>query len=312
MLWNTTLPDTSDWSGFTYNFFTAVRVMLAQPSHSQDSNTARYYNDVSKTEILDAKTERELFRRYRRKKDPAARERILHSALRFVIKLARRYGRDPDMTKDLISAGNIGLLKAFDRYDPKRGTRFLSYAASWVLLEMRNELYNAGTVTMPLWRQKALGKISQTNARALVRNGCVATAKELEREVDLTPTQLKHLQECEHLHITDLAESDLLRPHGSNGYMHHPVGKMLDGLAINKESRAILGQLMRGNLTSKEQFVVKAYFGWVADPMSLRQIASVLVMSSERVRQIKTDALERLERKLRYQLDVRDETDIRA
>lgn len=272
-----------------------------------DPNARRYYSEVGKSEILDAHTERELFLRFQKTQDPLARDRIIKSALRFVIKLAKNYARDPDTTKDLISAGNVGLLKAFDRYDPSHGTRFLSYATSWVLLEMRNELYNAGTVSMPLWRQKALGKIAQTNSRTMAKNGCRATTRELQKNVDLTPTQLQRLQECESLQISGITD-DLPSNGNGNG---NGNGHSLDGFAINNESRVILGHLIRGFLSVKEQFVVKAYFGWVGDPMSLRQIATVLGVSSERVRQIKTDALRLIEKKLRYRLGIRQEADIR-
>lgn len=270
-----------------------------------DSNARRYYSDVGKSEILDAPTERELFLRFQQTQDPVARDRIIKSALRFVIKLAKNYARDPDTTKDLISAGNVGLLKAFDRYDPSHGTRFLSYATSWVLLEMRNELYNSGIVSMPLWRQKALGKIAQTNTRAMAARGCRATTRELQKNVDLTSTQLQRLQECESLQISALTD-DMPSNGNGNGNGH------LDGLAINKESRLILGDLIRGFLSVKEQFVIRAYFGWVGDPMSLRQIATVLGVSSERVRQIKTDALRLIEKKLRYRLGIRQEGDVRS
>lgn len=268
-----------------------------------DPNSRRYYSEVGKSGILDAQTERELFLHYKKTQDPSAKDRIIKSALRFVIKLAKSYARDPDTTKDLISAGNVGLLKAFDRYDPSHGTRFLSYATSWVLLEMRNELYNAGTVSMPLWRQKALGKIAQTNSRTMAKSGCCATTRELQKSVDLTPTQLQRLQECESLQISGLTD-DLSSDGNGNGHL-------LDSSVINNESRVVLSRLIRDFLSVKEQFVIKAYFGWVGDPLSLRQIAAVLGVSSERVRQIKTDALRLIGKKLRHRLGIRQVSDIR-
>lgn len=264
---------------------------------SDDPNTARYFNAVGKEEILDASAERRLFRLYKKRGDIQARDKILGSALRFVIKLAKNYSRDSDTTKDLISAGNLGLLKAIDRYDPKHNTRFLSYATSWVLLEMRNELYNAGIVSMPLWRQKALGKLKQANARAEARKGEKATLDELGEVVDLSHVQLQRLQECQDVFIVAMQNCDEYPSNGTGP-------RAADRIAMRDESRAILGTLIRTLPSVKEQFVIKAYFGWISDSMSLRQIASVLGVSSERVRQIKTDALRRLYRQLRYQMRV--------
>lgn len=275
-----------------------------QAEEPEDPNIVRYYDDVGKVQILDAKAERELFRRFRETKDPLARELIIKSALRFVIKLAQNYSRDPDMTKDLISAGNVGLLRAFERYDLSYGTRFLSYATSWVLLEMRNELYNAGTVTMPLWRQKALNKIAQAHARAMGQHGSKASLQELQACVNLNPNQIKKLQDCETLCITCLEENDVTDTWTSLNR------KSMDTILTNKDTREILNQLIKSLPTVKEQFVVKAYFGWTTDPMSLRNIAGVLRVSSERVRQIKVDALRRIRRKLRYQLSVLRASDL--
>ena len=270
---------------------------------SDDPNTARYFTAVGKEEILDAQAERRLFQRYKKKGDIQARDRILGSALRFVIKLAKNYSRDADTTKDLISAGNLGLLKAVERYELGHNTRFLTYATSWVLLEMRNELYNAGIVSMPLWRQKALGKLKQANARSQAKNGKRATLNELGSVVDLSPVQLERLQECQGVCIVAMQDCDEYPSNGTGP-------RAADRIAVSGESRTVLAILIRMLPSVKEQFVIKAYFGWISDPMSLRQIASVLGVSSERVRQIKTDALRRLCRQLRYRLRVNHVDDL--
>jgi len=275
-----------------------------QSEELKDSSAIRYYDDVGKVQILNAHAEQELFRRFQETKDPLARELIIKSALRFVIKLAQNYSRDPDMTKDLIAAGNVGLLRAFERYDPSYGTRFLSYATSWVLLEMRNELYNAGIVTMPLWRQKALNKIAQAHARAMKQRGSKASMQELQTCMNLNPNQITRLQACEALCITCLEENDSADTWTSLNR------KPLDVLITNKDTRKILNQLIKSLPTVKEQFVIKAYFGWQSDPLSLRNISGVLQVSPERVRQIKVNALRRIRRKLRYQLSIMQSSDL--
>ena len=274
-------------------------------SLQDDPNAVRYFRDVSQTEVLDATTERELFIRYKATGDMSARDRIIGSALRFVVKLAKGYGRDAATTKDLISAGNIGLLRALERFDISVGTRFLSYATSWVLLEMRNELYNSGLVSVPLWRQKAAGKIQELNDRAATRHRRKATLPELQKDLDLTDTQIRKI--CETPHVSVVYTQDYKRQFfDSKGN--------LDVYAMNSECRTQLKTLIMANNvlpTVADKFTIKAYFGLMHDPLSLRQIANVLGFSSERVRQIRDRALARLKKAYLLRFQVRHVIDLK-
>lgn len=292
--------------------------MLGQQHTVEDPTMAQYYSAVSREEILDAQTEHDLFMRYREHGDMQARDRIIGSALRFVITLARKYARDEETTKDLISAGNVGLLKALDRYQLDRGTRFLSYATSWILLEMRNELYNSRLVSLPLWRQKAIHKVRQVNARAEAKNGSRASLDELSYETELSPTQLSRLYDQSYVKTVSVHEpqkTNFANPHDDTacllGVLADPKAK-IDCQAIDNETRALLHASISKLPTVTEQFVIKAYFGWMSDPLSLRQIGSVLLVTSERVRQIKVAALQRLRRHLRLHYRVKTVDDVCA
>lgn len=249
-----------------------------------DGNFYRYYTDVSHTEILDPETERKLFLRYKRKKDIDARDRLLGSCLRFVVTLAKKYSKDVDTLKELVSAGNLGLMIALDRYDHRRGTRFLSYATYWVLLYIRNELYNNKLVAMPLWRQKAVRKLKRAKRRNEAENGCEPSMDELSKELDLSETQLERLR-VEQFHYTELDEDNPTPP------------DTVDSAVINNQSKYILRDLIK-TLSVKEQFIITAYYGLKTDRKSLREIADFLGITSERVRQIKMEALRRLRRYL--------------
>lgn len=250
-----------------------------------DPNFFRYYNDLSQVEILDPQTQRELFLRFRDEGDIVARDRLLESCLRFVVTLAKHYSRDIDTLKDLVSVGNLGLMRALDHYDPDRGTRFLSYATHWVLLAIRNELYKRPLVTTPLWRQKALRKIKIAQQRLAAQFGD-ATEEELAVETDLSTKQLQRLQvsnfhylcldDCRPVQTDDLAEK-----------------------TIDKNTRDIVHKLLHV-LSGKEKFVIKNYYGIGIDKRSLRQIADILGITPERVRQIKMDAIRRLRRSAKH------------
>lgn len=254
-----------------------------------DDNFARYYRDVGQTEMIDAATERKLFWHYKYRKNLAARDRIIENCLRFVIKLARRYTHDMDTLKDLIAAGNEGLLFALDRYDPKRNTRFLSYATYYVLLYIRSELHNAGLVAMPLWRQKTIRKVQRIKNRSASSDGYPPDTNTICEEADVTPAQLEKLR-VEKFHYTQIDHVFV----STNGN---------ESRTINEQAKDVLNKLLLG-LGSKEQFVLRSYYGLVTDPMSLKQIANVLGVSSERVRQIKVDALHSLRRCMGKDLNV--------
>lgn len=258
----------------------------------------RYYTEVGRTKMLDAATERKLFRKYRRKKrngdiywvNDEARDRIIKGCLRFVVTLARRYSANVNTLKDLVAAGNEGLLRALDRYDVNRNTRFLSYASSYVLLYIRSELHRSGLVAMPLWRQKTIRKVARVRSQHATATGCEPPEEEICDKVDISPAQLERLQVEKFQYIPyDVVNLS------ANGN---------EGRTINKQAKELLERLMF-NLGSKERFVLRSYFGLVADSMSLRQIANVLGVSSERVRQIKADALLALRKDLSRVLDVR-------
>jgi len=267
-------------------------------SYSCDGSFARYYEEVGRTRILDAATERKLFLMYRRKRgnkvfwtNIEARDRIVESCLRFVVKLAHRYSNNLNTLKDLVAAGNEGLLLALDRYDPKHssGTRFLSYATSYILLYIRTELHNSELVTMPLWRQKAIRKVRQARSRVETSNGDTPDAAAICSEMDISPVQLERLQ-VEKFHYTPIELSRI----STDGN---------EARTINSQAKDFLERSLL-ELHPKECFVLRAYFGLVTDPMSLRRIANVLGVSSERVRQIKVTALRSLRKTLQRKKDV--------
>lgn len=241
--------------------------------------------------MLDAETEKDLFRQYKRTGDLKARNKIVEGCLRFVVTLASKYTDDIDRRKDLISAGNLGLLCAIDRYDPERSTRFLSYATHWVLLYIRNELNSSNLVSMPLWYQKTVRKLNKEKTKAMTRTGQRASDQQLCQSVGVTKEQLTNLR-VDRFRYFSVEELNL-----SN-----------DGIemrTMSKETRELLEEILTplnpddtpegSRLSAKECFVVSAYYGFIdRDSWSLAQIANILNVSSERVRQIKEVALEQL------------------
>ncbi len=270
---------------------------------SSDRSFHQYYNEVGRTGMLSPEEERKYAVRYvrsreavnkskRAKLDVQSRDKLINNCLRSVVKIAAQYSRDPDTVKDLISAGNLGVFHALNKYDPTKCTRFLSYAIYWIQFYIREELYDGETVSMPRWRQKAIRKMRQVNAHYISRKGRKADDAELCAETDLSPTQLERLRKIGRLRFSTL-----------DSFIHlYTTAKEKSDTVFNatldSETKETLARLLT-LLGPKENFVVRAYFGMCTDPMSLHQIAKILGVSSERVRQVKVDALKRLARYFR-------------
>lgn len=257
---------------------------------AQDKNFHSYYKEVGRTKMLTPTEERKLYMKYKRSKNIKARDALVHNCLRQVVKIARQYSRDPDTVKDLISAGNLGVLNALDRYDPTRNTRFLSYATYYIKLYIREELYDSGLVNMPRWRQKAVRKVNRVKSSA-AREGRQVNDDELCEATELSKTQLERLK-VDHFCFPSI--ENVPPPH------EKPEA---DQSAIDAETKGFLDAALK-TLGVKESFVLRAYYGYIDEPWSLRQIAGVLGVSSERVRQIKMDALGFLQRKFSKNLKI--------
>lgn len=228
-----------------------------------------YFTDIAKTvPISDPKQERKLIRRWQRHKDLCARDTLVSSHLRFVVTLARKRSRDPDRLPDLIAAGNLGLIKAVDKYDLKRvpATRFLTYAGWWIQKEIADEDYaTSSLVHVPTHRQKAQRRRAKAYQKAMQTEG--PDSKVL-REMDPGYPEGK------------TTAIDVLRETASEGTDNTPV--VYNKRCSNHHLRRVIGQL-----PPREQTVLNLYFGTKDDPRNLVQIAAILGMCPERVRQIK-------------------------
>jgi len=275
------------WGGEPLTTSSAARV---HNTLATDKNFHCYYKEVGRTKILTPQLERKLYKQYKKTNDIDARDALVHNCLRQVVKLAQKYSRDPDRVKDLISAGNLGVLNALIRYDPNRKTRFLSYATYYIKLYIREELYDSELVSMPRWRQKAVRKVNRVKSEA-ERSGREADDDELCTATELSKEQIERLR-VDHFCFPSI--ENVPPPHEK---------PKADQSAIDAETRGFLNAALK-TLGVKEGFVLRAYYGYIDEPWSLRQIAGVLGVSSERVRQIKMDSLASLQRKFSKKLNV--------
>jgi RNA polymerase primary sigma factor len=270
-----------------------------------DYTTRQYAIELSRVKLLTKEEEELLYKRYKKHNDIEARNKLIESCLRFVVKLAAKYSKDIEHQKIFISAGNEGLLTAIERYDPSKGTRFLSYASWYIMLFIREEIYKDSAVPMPTWRKKLYKKLIDLKKEFIEVVGREPTMEELAEAANTTPKQVRAVLTANHA-IISINDEDISEAVEID--MQSAMANMEDK-AISKDSADFLHKIL-STLPVREQFIVRAYYGLVFDdPLSLKQIAGLLGISSERVRQIKAEALEQIKEVLE-QYGIKDLTDI--
>lgn len=246
------------------------------------SLSSLYYNEISRAQLVDGpEEERRLVKRWQRNKDVRARDRVVQSHLRFVVKQAHKKTRDPEAVKDYIAAGNLGLLRAIEpgRFDPERKPyiRFLTYAGVWVYKEMMDQDYASNSlVHVPTHRQKEQRRQAHAHTQATLRHGAnseQARATEFIRHADLVVT-LDSVDDAELDNDSELA----------NQYQQQQLRDTLE-TALSR-------------LPSREALILRLHFGVKDEPRNLVQIAKMMEMTPERVRQIKVHGLQLLRQHL--------------
>lgn len=253
--------------------------------HGHSHIASIYGEEIARTPVVsDPEEERRLIWRWQKRKDLKARDALVQSHLRFVVQQARRRTKDPERVKDLVSAGNLGLLIAADRYNLNHRPvlRFLTYAGWWVRKEMSDLDYaTASLVHVPTHRQKAQRRKARDFQRALQQGGPGAP-----EGVDNPGAPDGATVPLELSHEAAAAESDIL----------------LFDMLETTQTHTLLRNLISG-LPLREQTVLNLYFGTKDEPRNLVQIAALMDRSSEHVRQIKINGMQLLRSALSLHLD---------
>ena len=257
-----------------------------------------YCREIGQVKLLSREEEAELFRCVQQG-DAAAREALIKANLRLVVHLARDYeGRGVPLL-DLISEGNLGLMKAVDRYDPAKGAKLSVYASFWIHQQMRRSLYNhARTVRVPVNVHAQLRSVNSASVRLQETLGRLPTNEEIAHDIGLS---------AERLHLTRTAL-------GPTVPLDAPLGDRDDFTAAETiadehatppdealAQASTLESLRRffGELNAREQLVLGARFGMEGEgENTLDEIGIQMGVSRERVRQIQNDALAKLRKRI--------------
>ena len=261
-----------------------------------------YYKEVRRYDQIDGDEQVALAVRAR-EGDQRALKELIESNLRFVLSIAKEYTYTGLPLEDLIQEGNLGLIKAVDRFDETRGFRFISYAVWWIRQSILQSAYETGSsVRLPVNRINAINKVIKATE---------ALSKELSRE----PT----IKEISNYYIdsetgkSDLSEKDVRNAYADNGIeislnttvsdesgteLHESIaGDGLSELENGMNRHALQTEIdeVLDELTDREAVILKMYFGLDGkEEMTLAEIGHKINLTNERVRQIKEFALKKL------------------
>ena len=262
----------------------------------------KYLTEIGKVKLITAQEEVELARRIK-EGDNDALEALCKANLRFVVSVAKQYQGQGFSLPDLISEGNLGLIKAAGRFDETRGFKFISYAVWWIRQQILQSLAEqARIVRLPLNQVGSLNKINKAFARLEQEYERPPSAEELAALLDLPPEKVADTMKVSGRHISMDApfvegESNSLLDVLPNTDSQ-PADRMLLNESLSKEIERALS-----TLTERERDVVKLFFGiGINHGLTLEEIGAKFDLTRERVRQIKEKAIRRLRHTSRSKL----------
>ncbi len=256
----------------------------------------KYLQEISKLDLLTPDQEVELAIKIK-KGDKEALEMLTKSNLRFVVSVAKQYQNQGLTLSDLINEGNLGLIKAAERFDETKGFKFISYAVWWIRQSIMQALVEQSRmVRLPLNKVDSHQKVHRAWVQFLQANQREPSAREL---AELTGMKIKEIRELLRLNskhvsidapLDEDGESKLALSDSLEADENHDPDNSLMSQSLKDEVNEILSILSK-----READIIKSYFGLNgSSPMSLEDIAEKFDLTRERVRQIKERAIRRL------------------
>jgi RNA polymerase primary sigma factor len=267
-----------------------------QVTNRETASLDKYLLEIGRVELITAEEEVELARRIRMG-DQKALDRLTKANLRFVVSVAKQYQNQGLTLPDLINEGNLGLIKAAQRFDETRGFKFISYAVWWIRQSILQSLAEqARIVRLPLNKIGSISKINKAYSELEQRLERAPSADELAEALEISTEEVKQALASAGRHVS--MDAPLRDDDESSSSMYDVLqGNTLVSPENNLITDSLKKEINRSisTLTPREGDVVKLFFGLDGySPMSLDEIGARFDLTRERVRQIKEKAIRRL------------------
>lgn len=268
--------------------------IIKQVTNRDTPSLDKYLHEIGKEELVNAEEEVELARRIR-KGEHEALNKLIRANLRFVVSVSKQYQNQGLSLPDLINEGNLGLIKAAQRFDETRGFKFISYAVWWIRQSILQALAEqARIVRLPLNKIGSINKINRTFANLEQKFEREPSVQEIAQVLEMAPEEVKESLKSSGRHVS--MDAPLTQDDEGNLYDvilspdTAPPDKGLLTDSLRKEIERALS-----TLTYREANIVRLYFGLNGKyAHTLEEIGEEFNLTRERVRQIKEKAIKRL------------------
>ncbi len=272
-----------------------------ESSGYSDSSISWYLDQINKIPLLTREEEDTLARQVR-DGDENAKNRLIKANLRFVVSIAKKYQTSGISLLDLINEGNMGLIKAAEKFDPDRGFHFISYAVWWIRQAIILAIsQKASLIRLPLNRTADIQKIDKVHKKLESKLGREPTPGEIAEDLDMDDEEINHLRNITQDYISlDSSYGDSDDTTIVSMIVDHRVDAP-DKKVLDESLSSALDEVLT-TLQEVEREIIKLRFGLDGnDPMSLQQIGDKFNLSKERIRQIEKKAIRRLRHPSRSQ-----------
>ena len=268
--------------------------MLAQDGLAIDDPVRMYLKEIGKVPLLETEREFELARRMS-EGDAVAKQELVEANLRLVVSIAKRYVGKGMFFLDLIQEGNLGLMKAVEKFDYRKGYKFSTYATWWIRQAITRSIADqARTIRIPVHMVETIHKVSRISRQLLQENGREATAEEIAEVMGVTPDKVRDIMKIAQDPVS------LETPIGEEEDSH--LGDFIEDQDSPAPAEAAAYTLLREQLnevlhtlSNREEQVLKLRFGLEdGRPRTLEEVGKEFNITRERIRQIEAKALRKL------------------
>ena len=277
------------------NFFTRMRQLKITKSitNRESASLDKYLQEIGREDLITVEEEVELAQRIKNG-DRLALEKLTRANLRFVVSVAKQYQNQGLSLPDLINEGNLGLIKAAEKFDETRGFKFISYAVWWIRQSILQALAEQSRIVrLPLNQVGSLNKINKAFSKFEQENERKPSAEELADELDIPVDKIADTMKVSGRHVSVDAPFVEGEDNSLLDVMINDDSPNADRVLINESLSKEIERAL-STLSEREHEIVKKFFGIGIPEMTLEEIGDEFGLTRERVRQIKEKAIRRL------------------
>ena len=270
-------------------------------TNRESASLDKYLQEIGREELVSPEEEVELAQRIR-KGDQRALEKLTRANLRFVVSVAKQYQNQGLSLPDLINEGNLGLIKAAEKFDETRGFKFISYAVWWIRQSILQALAEQSRIVrLPLNQVGSLNKINKALSKFEQENERQPSSEELSEMIDVPKDKISDTLRVSGRHVSVDAPFVEVEDNSLLDVLPNDDSPSADRGLVNESLNTEIERAL-STLSSREREIIKSFFGIGCQEMTLEEIGERFGLTRERVRQIKEKAIRRLKSPSRSKL----------